>query len=333
MLSSVSMIFNAKSFVRLISLTSLTALLILSGTFFPVLGFAFMAAAATPLALLGCIDGANILSISIVLLELFLFLAFSPLMALYAALGCVPLALAIYTIFLKYKFNNKISGYAALLICASVSIISKLLLLIIFKFLTGRNVLIPDAAQLELILNTFAGESSVQVKAALLQALAIMPYILPSLLIIYSSSEGAFNYILCSKILNKVNANTSLPALPEVREWTFISQAKSILPVFIFTFIAGFFIDIDSWFEGALFVMNLRGILNVLFWVQGLAFAFWWMNFKNLGRGARFALIIFLLFPLMWMGLILLGVSDMVFNFRLRLSGADNKDKDKDNLN
>ena len=199
MLSSVIMFFNAKSFMRFILLTSLTALLILCGTFFffPVLGFVCMAAAATPLALLGCTSGANILSISIVLLELFLFLVFSPLMALYAVLGCVPLALAIYTIFLKYKFNNKISGGAALLICASVSIIAKLLLLVIFKFLTGRNILIPDAAQLELIVNTFAGTSSAQVKAMLLQSLAIMPYILPSLLIIYSSSEGAFNYILC----------------------------------------------------------------------------------------------------------------------------------------
>ena len=96
------------------------------------------------------------------------------------------------------------------------------------------------------------------------------------------------------------------------------------MPVLILTFIAGFFIDGDNWFEGAIFITNLRLILNALFFVQGLAFAVWWMNFKNFSKIARIVLIIFLLFPLMWMGLILLGVSDMAFNFRARLNKQDN---------
>ncbi|MBQ3627021.1 MAG: DUF2232 domain-containing protein [Synergistaceae bacterium] len=330
-LSRINMFINAKAFARLISFTALTALLILCGTFFPVFGFVCMVAAATPLALLGCIDGANFLSVGILLLELFLFVTFSPLMSLYAALGCVPLAITIYTLYLKYNFkfnNNKISGGVALLICASAAIISKLLLLIIFKFLTGRNILIPDAAKLELIVNNLAGPGGgaevQQVKAALLQSIAVMPYILPSILIIYSSFEGVVNYVLCLKILNKLNFNKKLPDLPKFQEWTFISQAKSIMPVLILTFIAGFFIDGDNWFEGAIFITNLRLILNALFFVQGLAFAVWWMNFKNFSKIARIVLIIFLLFPLMWMGLILLGVSDMAFNFRARLSKQDN---------
>ncbi len=324
---------RAKAFAHLISFTALSALLILCGTFFPVIGFVCMLAASTPLALLGCLDGAVFLSAGIFLLEIFLFAAFSPLLALYAALGCVPLSITIYFVSLNYNLKNRYalkiadSGGAALILCASSAIVSKLILLVIFRFLTGRNILIPDASQLELILSQLGGGADTQeVRAAIMQSIAMMPYILPSILIIYSSFEAVINYVICARFLKsfKKCEDKKLPALPPFKDWGF---PASILPVLIFTFVTGFFVDSESWFEGAMFLVNLRLILNAMFIVQGMAFAFWWMDYKNFGRAARIILTVFLLFPLIWLWLILLGVSDMAFNFRGRLNHKNKGNK------
>lgn len=320
---------RAKAFAHLISFTALSALLILCGTFFPVIGFICMLAASTPLALLGCLDGAAFLCGGILLLEMVLFAAFSPLLALYAAMGCVPLSITIYFISLNYNLKNKYapkiadSGGAALILCASSTIISKLILLVTFRFLTGRNILIPDSTQLEAVLSQLGGGVDTQeLRASLMQSIALMPYILPSILIVYSSFEAVVNYVLCAKFLKK-HENKKLPALPPFQDWGF---PVSILPVLIFTFVTGFFVNTENWFEGAMFLINLRLILNAIFIVQGMAFAFWWMSWKNFGRTARIVLTVFLLFPLMWLWLILLGVSDMAFNFRGRLNNKNNKD-------
>ena len=72
-----------------------------------------------------------------------------------------------------------------------------------------------------------------------------------------------------------------------------------------------------------MFAANLHLVLNVLFFVQGLSLAFWWIRRRRLGPFLQFLAVFVMMIPLVWLWLVFLGVSDMVFNFRSRVRRPD----------
>ena len=85
-------------------------------------------------------------------------------------------------------------------------------------------------------------------------------------------------------------------------------------------FLMGFFAS--DWTPGAMFAMNLKIVLNVFFFVQGLSLIWWWFVRRRVGVFWRcLALAVFAL-PVCWFWFVLLGVGDMIFDLRRRGGGA-----------
>ena len=93
----------------------------------------------------------------------------------------------------------------------------------------------------------------------------------------------------------------------------------SLMLVSFLSLVAGYFLDMDAWFEGSVFVMNLQIVVNAFMFVEGLAVIFWIMDGFRMRRGGKIAVCVLLGFPFFWPWLIVIGMCDIVLNLRERI--------------
>ena len=297
--------------LRLISYGILTALLFSCGSFFPAFGFIGIMLSPLPLALLGCSYGRNKAAISEIIAEVLLFLFISPYMALYFFIGCAPIS-GIICALKEFRQKFQFSAGENILICFTVSVFSKLILMIVFWFLTGHITMFPDTPQLEIILNEIYKEQP-SLLEALQMVLYLFPYMIPLFVMLYSGAEAFLNYKLCVKFTKKKNF---LPELPQFIDWKF---PNSVLYALLFSLIAGLFINFRTWEEGSMFVFNLQLLVNIILFIQGLSFLLWLtfrFNFKPL---TRFFSCLVLVFPFTWLIVIAAGMGELMADFREKL--------------
>ena len=289
--------------------------LILSGYFMPVLGVIGMMLCPLPLAVLGNLEGHKRMSIAELMIEATLFLAISPSMAVYFLIGCAPVSAMIFMLS-REDFRNakKYSGAESLLICTGFSLAMKVILMLVFWFFTCRNILFPDAAQMSVLMNQMYGDNP-ELHRAVNSVLSFFPYLIPTMTVIYSSAETYLNYALCHSIMRKYFASSKNfpPSLPPFINWKF---PVSLLFASIFSLALGYFIDIDSWFAGSMFVLNLQIVLNIFMFIQGLSFAFWLMHGFRFRRFTKMIMCIIFTIPFFWAWLIVMGMCDMALNLR-----------------
>ncbi|MBQ7217848.1 MAG: DUF2232 domain-containing protein [Synergistaceae bacterium] len=303
---------------RIIPCVVITLAMIVAGSFLPVFGFLGMMLCPLPLCILGNIEGHKRMSIAELLIEATLFLVFSPTMAVYFLVGCAPLSAMIYT--LSREDIKRVKGYSgaeSLLLASGASIAFKLVLILLYWFFTKRNILLPDMSQVEPVVRQLYG-SQPELMASVLRVLKVIPYLVPSLLILYCSAEAYMNYSLCSKLMKKLapQSENCPPELPEFKLWRF---PVSVMAVSFLSLLAGYFLDIDAWFEGSVFVMNLQIVVNAFMFVEGLAVVFWIMDGFRMRRAGKIAVCVILGFPFFWPWLIVIGMCDIVLNLRERI--------------
>ncbi len=303
---------------RIIPCVLITLAMIVAGSFVPLFGFVGFMLCPLPLCILGNLEGHKRMSIAELLIEATLLLAISPTMAVYFLVGCAPLSAMIYTLSREdIKAVKKYSGAVSLLVCTGASIAFKLVLIVLFWFFTKRNILVPDMSQVEPVMRELYA-SQPELMAAMMRALRIIPYLVPALLILYCSAETYMNYSLCSKLMQKIapESKNFPPELPEFKLWRF---PVSLMLVSFLSLVIGYFMDIDTWFEGSVFIMNLQIIVNALMFIEGLAVIFWIMDGFRMRRAGKIAVCVILGFPFFWPWLIVIGMCDIVLNLRERI--------------
>ena len=308
--------FWGASLARMVLFVALTLALFSVGFFVPVLGFGGFLAVPLPLAILGMRDGGRWQAAGVALSGGGLALLLDPLSALYYLIAQAPLSCA-----LSFVSRGRRKGAEALSLCSGISVASKLLLLGVFLALTGHNPLIPDPDQIRLLLTrlyselSLDGERAWALREAVDGMAALFPYMLPSLVLVSSLFEVFVNYglgALCQR-----GRAQSLPPLPPFSDWRF---SGTLLPAMFLAFLMGFFAS--DWTPGAMFAMNLKIVLNVFFFVQGLSLLWWWFARRRVGVFWRCLALAFFVLPVCWFWFVLLGVGDMIFDLRRRGGGA-----------
>ena len=303
---------------RIIPCVLITLAMIAAGSFVPVAGFLGLMLCPLSLSILGNIEGHKRMSIAELLIEAVLFLMVSPAMAVYFLAGCAPLSAMIYTLSREdIKAVKKYSGAESLLAVAGASIAFKLVLVVLYWFFTKRNILIPDMSQVEPMVRQLYG-SQPELMTAMIRVLKVIPYLMPAMLVLYCGAEAYLNYSLCSKLTRKIFPDTKNfpPELPEFKLWRF---PVSLMIVSFLSLLAGYFLDMDTWFQGAVFVMNLQIIVNAFMFIEGLAVIFWIMDGFRMRRGGKIAVCVILSFPFFWPWLIVIGMCDIILNLRERI--------------
>ena len=303
---------------RIIPCVFITLALILAGSFLPLFGVIGIMLCPLPLCILGCSEGHKLMSIAELMIEATLFLAVSPSMAVYFLVGCAPLSAMIFTLSRKeFKDVKKYSGAASLLVCTGASIFFKLLLLVLFWVFTKRNILLPDMSQMTAIMSQLYADQP-ELQEAVIRALALIPYLMPTLLILYCTAEAFMNYSLCHKLTRKLfpKVENYPPELPEFKLWRF---PASLIIVSVISLLIGYFIDSDAWFEGSVFIMNLQVIVNVFMFVEGLSILFWIMDGFKFRKASKVIACVIIAIPFFWPWLIVIGMCDIVLNLRERI--------------
>ena len=303
---------------RIIPCVLITLAMILAGSFVPGFGFLGFMLCPLPLCILGNLEGHKRMSIAELLIEATLFLVFSPTMAVYFLVGCAPVSMMIHT--LSREDIKRVKGYSgaeSLLISAGASIAFKLVLILLYWFFTKRNILLPDMSQVEPVMRQLYGNQP-ELMATMMRAVRVIPYLMPSILVLFCTAEAYMNYSLCSKLMKKIAPKSEIfpPELPEFKLWRF---PVSVMVVSFLSLLAGYFLDMDAWFEGSVFVMNLQIVVNAFMFVEGLAVVFWIMDGFRMRRAGKIAVCVILGFPFFWPWLIVIGMCDIVLNLRERI--------------
>ena len=303
---------------RIIPCVVITLLLILAGFFVPGIGFIGLMLCPLPLAVLGCLEDPRKMSLAELSIEATLFIAVSPTMAVYFLIGCAPIAGVIFLLSRhEFKEVKKFSGPESLLVCVAAAIGFKLLLVVVYWLFTEQNIMFPNVEQLAVSLYDLY-DNQPELQGTIKQILAIYPYLLPTMLVTYGIIEGFLNYTLCTRVLKKYfpTSKNFPPALPEFKLWRF---PLSLLYASLFALITSFFVNIDNWFWGSIFLVNLQIVVSLLMFIQGLSLAFWIMDGFKLRRGAKIVVCIVLTFPFFWPWLIVIGMSELALNLRERI--------------
>lgn len=303
---------------RIIPCVVITLALMLAGNFLPITGFIGLVLCPLPLSILGCIEGHKVMSIAELLVEATLFVIVSPMTAVYFLVGCAPVSAFVFMLSREeFKEAKKYSGSESLLICTGASIVSKLILLLVFWFTTGRNILFPNVAQMQEIFAELYGEQPA-LQETLNQVLAIFPQLMPSMLVIYSGLEVFLNYSLCGSFVKRFFPSTKAfpPELPEFKMWRF---PVSLIFVLVGSSLINYFIEGRDWLSISAFTMNLQIIIDALMFINGLAFTFWLMAGFKLRRTSKLLTCLILSIPFFWPLLMITGMSDIVLNLRERI--------------
>ena len=284
----------------------------------PVFGFLGLMLCPLPLCVLGCIEGRNRAGIAEIIIELILFLAFPLSVAVYFLAGCAPLSAMVFTLSSKeFRDVKKYSGAESLLAVTGASIFFKLVLIVLFWVFTKRNILMPDMSQMSAVMTQLYG-SQPELQEAMTRALALIPYLMSAMLILFCTAEAFMNYSLCHKLTRKLfpECENCPPELPEFKMWRF---PASLIAASVVSLLIGYFIDADTWFEVSVFIMNLQVIVNVLMFTEGLSVLFWVMDGFKFRRASKVIACMVIMIPFFWPWLIVIGMCDVVLNLRERI--------------
>ena len=301
---------------RIIISVFTTIALILSGYYLPVFGIIGMLLCPLPLALLGNLEGHRRMSLAELMTEITLFIMVSPLMALYFLIGCAGLSSSIFLLSREeFRKTSRYTGAESFLICAGVSLSLKIITILIFWFFTGRNILLPEVPQLHAMMKY---SDSPEVYIALRAAMSLLPYMLPSIIVIYVSCEVYLNYTLCYNIIRRYfpDVKNYPPELPLFIHWKF---PVSLLLVSVISLIAGYITDREEIYIISVFILNLQIVLNILMLIQGVSLIYWLMEGYKLRRLTRITISIILIIPFFWSWLIILGMSEIGLNLRSKI--------------
>ncbi|MBQ3446310.1 MAG: DUF2232 domain-containing protein, partial [Synergistaceae bacterium] len=227
---------------RIIPCVLITLALILAGSYLPLFGFLGLMLCPVPLSILGCLEGRRNMSVAELMIEATLFLAISPSLAVYFLIGCAPVSAVVFMLSQEsFRDVKKLTGGESYVICAGASILFKTLLIWLFWYFTGKNILFPDAGQMSDVLSGLYGDSP-ELMAALRQVMAVLPKLLPSMLVIYAGIEAFLSYSLCYSLTRKLfpDCKNYPPELPSFTMWKF---PVSILIVSASAFVVSWLVD------------------------------------------------------------------------------------------
>lgn len=287
-------------------LCSASVLLFLAGVYLPAAGVVLALIAPAPIALVGLRHGLRNAFVGLVFASALVYLPFGELATASFVLGPGILGVAIAAVAQKTK-----AAAEAMLLLVSVSVGAKLLFMFSMMSITGHNPFMFDEASLRAVFSSLPTNASDEAFTAMINQI---PLLIPSFITLAAGLDAFVNYLLVSKL------HRAVPALPPFEDWRF---PRSLLVALLVSLILPLLEpDIGDSRVLTSVELNLKIIVNILFFIQGFSFVWWWMLRKKASRVVRFFIILVLLIPIFSMGLIALGIGDIWLNLRDRIDKA-----------
>jgi len=284
--------------------------------FFMPLGVTALLFSPTPMALLGAREGKAWMALGLLSATLALALVFDSWLAFSFLLSHGLLCFG-----LTLPLGKLEKGSESLLFCTVTSIVSKVLFVAVSVNIKGINPFAVDQDALRSRLYRMyaailskGGQEAAFLQEYLNQAVALVPYMLPFFIILYAMFDSFLNYRLCETLQRK--REIVFPPLPPFGEWRF---PRNLLHVFVFAIVLPFLVESDDWQLWIMLEYNLKLIVNVFFFLQGVALVWWLMQHAT---RRFFPLLLFIMLvgffsmQILVMSLAVIGFSDICVDFR-----------------
>jgi uncharacterized protein YybS (DUF2232 family) len=301
-------------------LVALSAVLFLAGHFLPLLGLVFSLVCPAPLVVLGLRHslGRAVLGVAVATIISAAFTG--ALGALFFCFGFGFLGIALGALGKRFDRAVDIILYGIL-----VSIGSKLLLMFIVIKLTAINPFGLEEAEImsmvERISSIYSSlgmskESLSLAKAQMQATLSLIPLIFPALLVMAATVDCFLSYIVSAAVLKRLGRET-LPRLPEFSRWRFPKSIFWALIASMVLQLSGVYYPSMAFLQRT--ALNLRLLVTSLFFFQGLAVGWFFMQSKGLGRFLKIALtVVIFVVPFFAQIILILGIIDVWFDLRSR---------------
>ncbi len=306
-------------------LSAMGAALFLASNFIPVAGAFLTLLCPAPLVILGLRHSPRnaVLGMVVASLVSFLFLGLQGGLFFFLGFGILGVGLGMLA-------RTRERAVEILFYGIIVSLVSKLALVAVMVKLTGVNPFsFGDQAQIEAMLDKvfdfyarhgMGSAAMEETKRQLLAAFGQLPDLFPALITMASAVDSYLSYSVSRWVAGKVSM-AELPPLPAFSQWRF---PRSVLWAFLLSVVVSMVAGPKG--QGVLHQasLNLRILIQMLFFIQGLAVAWFFMLRRGLSRGVRYLLAALLvLMPLLSGLTVMAGLLDLWWDFRGRFGGED----------
>ncbi|HET7627698.1 MAG TPA: YybS family protein [Bacillales bacterium] len=153
------------------------------------------------------------------------------------------------------------------------------------------------------------------------QQLALYRYLAPALLAFAGATYALITQLAATPVLRKIGLGDHVLPWKPFREWQF---PKSFLWYYLIILIIGFFHGFEAGSVGSIVYYNLLVVLQVVMFIQGLSFVFFYMHLRKWSKGLKGLTLILLVLLSVATGMIfrLVGVIDLGFQMRDRLRSS-----------
>ena len=227
--------------------------------------------------------------------------------------GLIPALICVsYTlvgVFLGYAIKKKYSFFEVIGFGSVVSLLSKLTLIGLALFLTGKN---PITENLQIMEEAFQKTSQIFGNMGgenFKQILNLLNLALPAILVVASIFDTSLNFFLGRWVGKRIGIG--FPDYPAFRNWRF---PVSVFWMFILSWVFVLFGGNTVYGKIGL---NLQIVTQSLFIVQGMAIAYFFLSRYIASRAMKIFILVFIVFqPVLSTILSWLGVIDTWFDFR-----------------
>lgn len=214
-----------------------------------------------------------------------------------------------------------------MLLSILISIISKLCAVFMVYSFSGVNILIPNAAQVEHILSSLGdlgipssgGSDAQAINDIIPSMIDHLSILVPSTLILFSAVEALASIALASKIRTRRGASP-ITQIPHFHDWSF---PKNILLVLLAGYVLGIIAETNN--NDIILAQagtNLSVIARILFIIQGLATACFFLERRNFPKTLRIAIIVaVLIIPFLGDVFSIVGILDLGLDLRKKYGG------------
>jgi len=312
---------QTKSLVESSLLAGVAVVLFLASHFLPVVGIGFSLLCPAPLVVLGMRHDLKKATLGLLVASILIMLILGPVGSLFFFLGFGVLGVG-----LGYLARKMDSGVEIMLYGILISLGSKLLLMILASKLTGVNPFSLDPGEMQQIVDRvfifyeergLGGQNLSEIKEQLYNSLRMMPLIFPALLSVASAVDCYLSYVV-SRVVLKRAGSPALPPLPSFSEWRFPRSIFWALLVSVLLSLMG--ARGEAWNIWLKIGTNIRLLVNMVFLLQGLSLAWWFLSLKKVHSLIKASVTVLILFiPFMSQVALLLGIIDMWFDLRRRI--------------
>ena len=289
----------------------------------PIIGIAAKILCPLPMIILGIRHGYRVSLLAMVVASILVALMMSPIYSLFLLPGFILVGMT-----LIYTFTREIGAVKSILYASGASVLAKVIMIAaMFAFMevnpcgSGVDQVFHDAV--DFYRDSGMDESQlVQIEKTMDEMLALTKLLMPGAIIAFSFIEGYLNFAAAGLLLRRLHMQEA-PRLLPFKEWRF--------PKWVVYFYAIALIGIywSTKYELAALnqaVMNLWILMTMMTLLQGISLLYYATSKYNLSKVVRgFILILVLLHGVFAQMLSIVGLFDILFDYRSRFSKRENK--------